>query len=205
MKTWNGWTPRRGAGQCACTVTKHVPKSYRQSDRRTRHSASSPLSARRRAKTLALAARSKFLMHEFIDGSSLPRSTRRDQRQEASVRQAVYTVRSPVSIRPRPQQWPMVAGSRRACSLSHCPCYPGQEHLLHALPSPRRAPQKDQAGFDAGVVGEAADVQGLAHGFPAVPLHQGPQDLLQGHAVQGVVGVLVHGAAIKTQPSIKPG
>lgn len=92
-----------------------------------------------------------------------------------------------------------------AGSLLHRLCYPSQKHLLHALPGPRRASQKDQAGFDAGVMGEATDVQGLAHGLPAVPLHQGPQDLLQGHAVQGVVRVLVHDAAIETQPSIKQG
>lgn len=54
--------------------------------------------------------------------------------------------------------------------------------------------QEDQARFDAGIVGEAADGDQPAELLPAVVLHQGGDDVLKRLAVQRVAVGLVHGA-----------
>lgn len=60
------------------------------------------------------------------------------------------------------------------------------------LPGPRGFAQEGQAGFDARIVGEAADADPRTQHFPAVTFHQGGQDFLQAQAVERIVRVFTH-------------
>lgn len=64
---------------------------------------------------------------------------------------------------------------------------------LHLLARPRRFAQKTQAGGDAGVHIEAAQLDTVAQAGPAVVIHQLGHDALQRDAVQGVAGLLLWG------------
>ena len=61
--------------------------------------------------------------------------------------------------------------------------------LLDLGPRPVGLAQKLQAGLDAGVELEAAHVDALGEAFPAVMAVQGHQHGLEGHPVQGIVGL----------------
>src|SRR5690625_4466875 len=63
--------------------------------------------------------------------------------------------------------------------------------LLHLSPGPGGAAQKLEAGFDRRVALETVDIDALRQPVPAVMVDQSRDNLLQGDAVQGVVGLLM--------------
>lgn len=99
--------------------------------------------------------------------------------QPAPIRPASTPVSTPISALTSP--------------LAVAPLLAQHEQIqpFHLLARPRRLAQKAQAGGDAGVHIEAAQLDTVSQAKPAVVIHQLGHDALQRDAVQGVAGLLL--------------
>lgn len=83
--------------------------------------------------------------------------------------------------------WRTVAQVRRAASNRlGLVAFQTDKQLFDFFPCPGCFAQKSQAGFDAGILLKAANIDFPSQGFPSIVLDQLRQDGFQGQAVQGV-------------------
>ena len=97
--------------------------------------------------------------------------------------------------------WRTLAGSGLCVGVSFLFAQHEQVQAFDLVARPGRAPQKLQAGANAGLVGEATDRDQRAQLMPAVMVGQLRDDHLQRQAVQGVAGLFgfvgrVHGLIV---------
>jgi hypothetical protein len=65
------------------------------------------------------------------------------------------------------------------------------EEIFHFLARPRCLAEKLEAGFDRGIIIEAANFHAFTEAFPAIEFLQADHDLLKGHTVERVVDLFL--------------